>query len=217
MPKIENKLQKGEASFRSSKYLLAMKWYDKREVYMLSTFHTEEFVNTKIHYRTKEMITKPKCVVDYNRFMGTVDKTDMVISTIHSQRKNLKWYKKYFYRLLDICVWNAYCLYKIKTGKHISMAKFHLELIRQILKQYQQPEIANKCTKSGPINQMRLTARHFPSVYENHNAKRKNPVRKCVVCAKNNKRRESRYECKICDVGLCVSPCFETFHTEYYY
>jgi len=57
---------------------------------MLSTFHTEKFVNTKIHYRTKETITKPKCVTDYNRFMGAVDKTDMVISTIHSQRKKFE-------------------------------------------------------------------------------------------------------------------------------
>lgn len=57
---------------------------------MLSTFHTEEFVDSKIHYRTKEMITKPKCVVDYNRLMGVVDKT--VISTIHFQRKNFKCY-----------------------------------------------------------------------------------------------------------------------------
>jgi len=61
MPRMDNKLKKGEASFWSSKYLLAMKWYDKREVYMLSTFHTEEFVNTKIHYRTKETITTKVC------------------------------------------------------------------------------------------------------------------------------------------------------------
>lgn len=97
---------------------------------MLSTFHTEEFVDTKRYYRTQEMIKKPKCVVDYNRLMGTVDKTDMVISIIHSQRKNMKWYKKYFFHLIDICIQNAYCLYKLKTDKQISMAKFHLELIR---------------------------------------------------------------------------------------
>jgi len=95
MPVIQNKLKTGEASFRSSKYLLAMRWCDKREVYMLSSFHSEEFVETKRHYRTREMIMKPKCVVDYNKLMGAVDKTDMVISTIHSERKALKWYKKY--------------------------------------------------------------------------------------------------------------------------
>ncbi|KAL2712817.1 piggyBac transposable element-derived protein 4-like [Vespula squamosa] len=36
MPEIEEQLKKGEASFRSSKSLLMMKWMDKREVYMIS-------------------------------------------------------------------------------------------------------------------------------------------------------------------------------------
>ena len=217
MPRMDKKLKKGEASFWSSECLLAMKWHDKREVYMLSTFHTEEFVDTKIHYRTKEMIIKPKCVVDYNRSMGAVDKTDMIISTIHSQRKNLKWYKKYFFHLLDICIWNAYCLYKLKSGKYISMAKFHLELIRQILRRYHSSKATKDVNKSGHINITRLTARHFPSLYENNKTKRKSPLRKCVVCKKNDKTSQTRYQCKNCDVGLCVYPCFEKFHTEYYY
>lgn len=113
MPVMQVKLKKDEASFRSSDILLAMKWFDKREVYMLSTFHNQEFVNTKEHYRTHEMITKPKCVVDYNRLMGSVDRTDMIISTIHSQRKHMKWYKEYFSHLIDICVWNRFLLTQI--------------------------------------------------------------------------------------------------------
>lgn len=60
MPIIQNKLKTGEASFRSSNLLLAMKWCDKREVYMLSTFHNKEFVDMKRHYRTQEMIKKTK-------------------------------------------------------------------------------------------------------------------------------------------------------------
>lgn len=32
-----------------------------------------------------------------------------------------------------MCVWNSYCLYELKTDKQISMAKFHLELIHQLL------------------------------------------------------------------------------------
>ena len=32
-----------------------------------------------------------------------------------------------FFHLLDICVWNAYCLYKHKMQKAISMAKFQLK------------------------------------------------------------------------------------------
>ena len=40
---------------------------------------------------------------------------------------------------------------------------------------------------------MRLTARHFSPLYANNTAKRKNPLRKCVVCAKNDKSSQTRY------------------------
>jgi hypothetical protein len=43
MPRIEERLKKGKTFFRSSNNLLAMKWIDKKEVYMLLTMHTAEF------------------------------------------------------------------------------------------------------------------------------------------------------------------------------
>ena len=46
---------------------------------------------------------------------------------------------------------------------------------------------------------------------------RKNPQKVCVVCAHSKrrleKRTDSRYMCKDCDVGLCVIDWFEEFHT----
>ncbi|KAK2578996.1 hypothetical protein KPH14_012658 [Odynerus spinipes] len=135
MPKIHDRLRKGEASFRSSKNLLVIKWADKKDVYMLSTMHTSEFTTVSRHGGEK-ITQKPLCVSDYNDSMGVVDKADMVISTVSSTRKSLKWYRKFCFHLLDICVWNAYCLYKHKIQKAISMAKFQLELIQEILEKY---------------------------------------------------------------------------------
>ena len=64
-------------------------------------------------------------------------------------------------------------------------------------------------------NPERVTKRHFPSIYSNEASKKKNQVRKCVVCSKQGKRRESRYYCSQCDVGLCVVPCFELYPYTY--
>ena len=210
MPKITDTLRKGEASSRSTKNLLVVKWMDKKEVYMLSTMHTSEFATVVRHGGKK--IQKPVCVMDYNNCMGSVDKADMVISTINSTRKSLKWYRKYFFHLLDICVWNAYCLYKHNTRKQISIAKFHLELIRQIFQKYHINTTYHH--QRGNNNPLRLIGRHFPSLYK---PTRKNRTRRCVVCTANDKRRETRYECKDCNVGLCVEPCFRIYHTELYY
>ncbi|CAK9813141.1 PiggyBac transposable element-derived protein 4 [Anthophora plagiata] len=117
MPKFTDRLEKGEASFRSSNNLLAVKWIDKKEVYMLSTMHTADFATVSRRGRER-VVQKPVCVLDYNNSMGTVDKADMVISTVNSTRKSLKWHRKFFFHLLNVCVWNAYCLYKHRTKKN---------------------------------------------------------------------------------------------------
>ncbi|GBO11207.1 hypothetical protein AVEN_63035-1 [Araneus ventricosus] len=78
-------------------------------------------------------------------------------------------------------------------------------------------------TRRGPFpkseeNVVRLTGRHFPSYVDESESSKKS--RKCAVCSlkinQNSKRvlRESRFECKNYNVGLCVAPCFEMYHTD---
>ena len=45
--------------------------------------------------------------------------------------------------------------------------------------------------------------------------KKEKPQKRCVVCTKEKKRKESRYQCKTCSnhPGLCPVSCFEVFHT----
>lgn len=58
--------------------------------------HTLEFA-TVFRHEGKKIIQKSLCVVDYNNSMGTVDKPDMVISTVNSTRKSLKRYANFFF------------------------------------------------------------------------------------------------------------------------
>ena len=77
-----------------------------------------------------------------------------------------------------MCLWNSYCLYKLKTDKTISIAKFQLKLIDQILKKYQ--EKANRHPiRPGNNHSSRLNGRYFPSLYE---AKGKSTSQRCVCC-----------------------------------
>ena len=114
---------------------------------------------------------------------------------------------------LDISIWNAYALYKYVSGQELQFATFHLLLIKQIFGKYLR--ISNTYQeKRNTDDPLRLIERHFQSTYFNPSAIKKNQTRKCVVCTKHKIRRESRYECKKCDVGLCVDPCFEIYHTQ---
>jgi hypothetical protein len=55
---------------------------DKKEVYMISTMHTAEF-KAVIKRGGERVIQKPVCVLDYNNSMGSMDKADMVTSTVN--------------------------------------------------------------------------------------------------------------------------------------
>ncbi|GBO33939.1 hypothetical protein AVEN_8355-1 [Araneus ventricosus] len=81
------------------------------------------------------------------------------------------------------------------------------------------PSTHRYVTPKESENVVRLIGRHFPSYVESDCSKKRRLVRKCVVCYlatnENGKRirRETRFECKDCNVGLCAAPCFEKYHT----
>jgi len=52
---------------------------------------------------------------------------------------------------------------------------------------------------------------HYPD-YVPATARKICAMRKCKVCTSKGFRKETRYYCDICNVGLCVTPCFKEFH-----
>ncbi|XP_043524386.1 piggyBac transposable element-derived protein 4-like [Frieseomelitta varia] len=129
IPELNKKIKKGEYVFRSTKNVLALKWIDEKEVWMISTYHC---LNTP----TEEKIIKPQCIIDYNNTMRVVDKVDQILCTLNSTCKSLKWYKKFFFHVFDLAVYNTFILYNYVTETNLSFSKFHLYLIKQILLKY---------------------------------------------------------------------------------
>jgi hypothetical protein len=157
---------------------------------------------------------KPNCIIDYNNSMGSVDKVDMILNTINSVRKSLKWYKKYFFHLLDLGIYNSYVAYQEITGKKLSFPDFHLKLIKEILNNYsKEQKIPNFKITNAELT-VRLNETHFFSFCEQKKGIKYSPRRRCAVCSSHDKRTDSRYECRKCDVSLCVVPCFELYHTK---
>ena len=121
-----------------------MKYKDKKDVYMLSALHDETTTKVKVRGRKNTLIDRPKCVVDYNKQMGGVDKVDQVdnVRFIHSlsffyiiqmlqpyicNRKMMKWYKKLVIHFLQMAMLNAFLLHK-KDGGKLSFLKLQMEV-----------------------------------------------------------------------------------------
>lgn len=84
MPKVLSSLilKKGEVQTRSSRGLLALRWRDKKDIFMLSTKHLNANmvdtgkIRSKKRSDVQERIIKPNCVIDYNQGTGGVDRQD---------------------------------------------------------------------------------------------------------------------------------------------
>ena len=71
----DTNLKKGEVVSTQDDGVLALKWHDKRDVLMLSTYHDSSMVEKSRRSKGAgvETIQKPKVVEDYNQYMGGVD------------------------------------------------------------------------------------------------------------------------------------------------
>ena len=69
--------------------MLALRYQDKKEIYMLSTMHKAGTVDVlRRNRREDNIIQKPKVINDYNQKMGGVDKNDAVIGDYSCIRKS---------------------------------------------------------------------------------------------------------------------------------
>ncbi|KAJ4429276.1 hypothetical protein ANN_26279 [Periplaneta americana] len=218
MPKdiFSEKLKKGEKLIAQRDHLLAIKWRDVRDVYLLSTAHDDHIVQTTSKGEHQKI--KPIAVVDYNKFKIGVDKYDQMLSYYSFQRKSLKWRKKLFFHLFDLALVNAHILHCKKCVKKLTLHKFIAKVAESLVTNVGMEMTIQSLLSTGG----RLVGRdHFPRRIPGTGWKQKGHTqRKCKVCADRGKHHTGKATqkytaiyCARCDEGLCIGNCFEIYHT----
>jgi hypothetical protein len=83
---------------------------------------------------TREEITCPKLVKDYNENMGFVDKADMLKALYEVNRKSQKWWHRIFWYFLDVTVVNAFIIYREqRNDMKKTLIKFRLSLVTGLI------------------------------------------------------------------------------------
>ncbi|KAG0728873.1 PiggyBac transposable element-derived protein 4 [Chionoecetes opilio] len=162
--------------------------------------------------------------MDYNINMRQVDKSDAMISSVECARRTMKWYKKMFFHLLDMTILNSHILYTLKTGENQTLEEFVIEVVRSVLAHNTVQRVTQtpSQTIAGPSRDTpaRLGVSHFISTIPATGTQRC-PQRRCHVCQQTTrhakKRKDTRYQCSDCNVGLCLEPCFKEYHTLIHY
>ena len=118
----ERHLERGHYQWRMNEQLLAMSWFDKRSVYLLSTIHPPKnedgsLPTTQRRTRNGEQIDVPcpPAHSDYQAYMGGVDLSDQLIKNFSVIRKSKKAWKKLFGYGLEVSLLDSFIIMKQTT------------------------------------------------------------------------------------------------------
>ena len=232
---MNQKLRKGKVLARRQGPVMVLKWFDKREVVMLSTKHTSAMEKVKIKIFSGSCYKhKPIAVIDYNKYMSGVDMIGQMIQYYKFNRRTVKWWKKLFFHLVSLALVNAQKLYnlqKIKEGqKTLDLFHFVSSLVEDLT-----VVTVNK-TKEVPdpirnVKSCRVIDPRYRHFMERISCTEKRIRRCCEVCRKqremrvqpddeddagpsSKRSRRTEYQCSLCKVALCFGKCFAAYHSK---
>ncbi|KAK4309138.1 hypothetical protein Pmani_000613 [Petrolisthes manimaculis] len=209
MPKLPV-VKRGDQIVQHSNNIMCIKWCDKRVVHMLSSVHKGDMCDSNSRDRQRQVVRKPLAVLEYNKKMRLVDKSDMLLSSVECLRKSIKWYVKFFFHMLDMSVLNSYYLFQVKTGSTKPLLDFSKTVVHQMIEKYYHGR--HHTNGQIGVHILRLVERHFVEPLPDKTRRR------CHVCSHTTsgprKTQRTTYKCRQCDVPLCVYPCFEAYHTQ---
>ena len=111
-----------------------LKVFDRKAVTLMSRVYNSKNTDSgKKDFQTKETIQKPLVMIKYNKYMGGVDANDQLLKYSHFSKRKIKWWKKVFFRMLNICM-NAFILWKEHLKKkgeayRKTQTDFHISVI----------------------------------------------------------------------------------------
>lgn len=202
-------------------------WFDNKVVNILSTYVGCHPISTKRRYSKKDKkhieITCPRAIDVYNYYMGGVDLLDSLLGLYRIQLRTKKWYKKIFFHMIDMCVVNAWILWRRKSEQYMALFDFKLAIAEHLCKVGKSKKrgrpistplnspstnTSNKKRKRQdfPLNSVRSDGiGHFPKWMKNRQ-----------LCQNDCSFRSYTF-CEKCNVFLCYNDkrnCFSSFHTE---
>ena len=226
---VQRKLKKAETVYRRKGHLLCLKWCDKCPVTMLSSIHHAVKAQVKTNYLGNPVI-KLVMIHDCNNRIN--------IQTICFQPM------RHWSQLNGTgnwcCIWSIWLfLMHLFSTRNMAHKKCPIHHIKNTLLTILLPHLWENVTclrKKPPTpicnTETRLNGKLFIKKFEQlPNSKRKAPAHRCKVCNFTHEQlvhygyeqltlpvKYSSYGCTICtNVMLCLTPCFEVFHSKVNY
>ena len=213
-----------------------IRWYDNNFCSIMSTMGSAQPISTvqrwdkTLNNFEKTSVPCPGIVKYYNAHMGGIDKMDALVAFYRIFLRSRKWYHRIFFHFLDVCVCQAWLIYRReydayggKPGKHMSLYDFKFAISFSLRKQSQPLTRAGR-PSADTVNVTPSTSKKYRSY------KKKLPPKSVIedqighfaialpkrgMCRKPQCKASPVTYCLKCEVYLCMSKgrqCFLDFH-----
>ena len=198
-------------------------------------------VKRKEHDGSSSWIPCPPNTVQYNKFMGGVNRSDQLRNYYRIRCKTRKFYRYIFWFAFDCAVVNAFILFghfmpvTDTNTQQLTIKNFRLSLTDELIGSYNfcqryalPAAVRDACLVNVPPSAKRIRADTTSSstLESEGHFSIKGPDGKCVFCwnFKNHRRYDSSIRCRKCGKALCVvsrdppengPSCFERYHLRY--
>ena len=204
---------RGDMTVRQDREVSVCVWQDTRPVTFMSSGHNPDHT-TSIHRKKGDGsvmdVECPVSIVDYNQYMGGVDRGDQYRQYYNARMKSQKSYKCIFKFSFEICVLNAFIL------SHYSPCNLPISTYLSFRKQLAQELIGDyNCRRRSVISQ---TVIHHHLVVNTPHYPSKAPSKR--ICKLVGCKHQTTWYCSSCDKHLChtgihTTDCFLKHHAQH--
>lgn len=222
--------------------LTCIRWFDNKAVQLISSYIGDQPVGCCKRWSAQQKqyieIPRPAVVASYNKNMGGVDLSDMLMELYKVNHRSKKWYIRIFYWCLGTSIVNAWLLYRKQMAllepkqKHMPLIKFQLEIANELLsstssfetpkKKRGRPQGSEALNSSLPSNSVSsYGSKKYKVTPTPPNTKRYDEIGHWAVFGEKGRCRMCKTgtplsKCVKCGVHLCCNNnknCFLLFHT----
>lgn len=169
--------------------LVATAWLDNKVVNVLST-NTQPGEVGSVQRKQKDgssvSVTCPTPVLSYSHYMRGVDHNDQLRQYYSVRFRSREFYRYIFWFLLEVCIANAYILFRQYADQHAVLRTFRLQLARDLIGDYCGRK-RGKCRQLNQVQSLSLVG-HFPKKIKTDCDKNQN-VAKCVQRKRYEKKQ----------------------------
>ena len=202
---------------------MAVKYQDKKEVYVLTTHYTANLVEKhKTYFGDKQTFyNKPLHIDRYNALMGSVDKTDQLLEPYAYDRKSLAWFKKLGIHFIFRVLLNSHLAFKNTTPAYKKdFMNYILDVCGEMAAQYSKgakeiwkkdQELLRSPLRTPPTKKVRKEdLKHCLIRFE-----QKRKQKPCRVCSRQfGQRKDTGFHCPGCpgEPALCCLNHYMSYH-----